>query len=71
MPAVTRLAGWKYKEGTTEEQKRQAKDDLLKLYVELAHLVNHAPIGMPTPSSLDLTSRLRMDPMQVARTTPS
>lgn len=45
MPAVTRLAGWKYKEGVTDEQKRFAKDTLLKLYEDLAHLVNHSPIG--------------------------
>ncbi|KZV63055.1 hypothetical protein PENSPDRAFT_224294 [Peniophora sp. CONT] len=45
MPAVTRLAGWKYKEGVTDEQKRFAKDAMLKLYEDLAHLVNHGPVG--------------------------
>lgn len=46
MPAVTRVAGWKYKEGTTDEQKRVNKDGLLRVYAELAHFVNHGPIGL-------------------------
>ena len=46
MPAVTRVAGWKYNEGVTEEQKRTIKDGLLKTYAECAHLVNHGPAGL-------------------------
>lgn len=46
MPAVTRVAGWKYKEGVTDEQKRVNKEGLLRVYAELAHLVNHGPIGL-------------------------
>ena len=46
MPAVTRVAGWKYNEGVTEEQKRTVKDGLLKTYTECVHLVNHGPAGL-------------------------
>ncbi|VDB91710.1 unnamed protein product [Peniophora sp. CBMAI 1063] len=52
MPAVTRLAGWKYTEGTSDERKRQARDSLLKLYTEVAHLVNHGPIAGKNISKL-------------------
>ncbi|KZV63054.1 hypothetical protein PENSPDRAFT_657640 [Peniophora sp. CONT] len=45
MPVVTRVAGWKYKDGTSDEQKRVNKEGLLRVYAELAHLVNHGPIG--------------------------
>ncbi|KZV63042.1 hypothetical protein PENSPDRAFT_758265 [Peniophora sp. CONT] len=52
MPAITRIAGWKHKEGTTDEQKRANKEGLLRIYTELAHLVNHGPIGGKNVSNL-------------------
>ncbi|KZV63056.1 hypothetical protein PENSPDRAFT_758279 [Peniophora sp. CONT] len=58
MPAVLRLAGWKYKEGTTDEQKLVAKDGLIRLYTDLAHLVNHDPIGGKNTSKLGLNKGL-------------
>ena len=48
MHAVTRIAGWKYKEGVSDEQKRFGSEGLLRIYGELAHLVNHPPKGMYT-----------------------
>lgn len=46
MAPVTRFAAFKYKAGTTEEQKRRALDGLIKLYEENAHMINHGPIGV-------------------------
>ncbi|KIP03532.1 hypothetical protein PHLGIDRAFT_235963 [Phlebiopsis gigantea 11061_1 CR5-6] len=45
MAPVTRFAAFKYKPGTTEEQKRKALDGLIALYEENAHLVNQGPTG--------------------------
>ncbi|EMD33485.1 hypothetical protein CERSUDRAFT_87328 [Gelatoporia subvermispora B] len=45
MAPVTRFAAFKYKAGTTNEQKRASLDGLLKLYEENAHLVNYGPRG--------------------------
>ena len=45
MAPVTRFAAFKYKAGTTDEQKRKVLDDLIKLYEENAHMVNHGPVG--------------------------
>ena len=45
MAPVTRFAAFKYKPGTTDEQKRQVLDGLIKLYEENAHMVNHGPVG--------------------------
>ncbi|VDB91709.1 unnamed protein product [Peniophora sp. CBMAI 1063] len=58
MPAVTRVAGWKYKEGVTDEQKRTTKDGLIKIYADLAHLVNHGPIGGKNIASMGLEKGL-------------
>ncbi|THV04054.1 hypothetical protein K435DRAFT_962039 [Dendrothele bispora CBS 962.96] len=45
MAPVVRFAAFKYKPGTTDAQKRQALDGLIKLYEENARMVNHGPVG--------------------------
>ena len=45
MAPVTRFAAFKYKPGTTDEQKRKALDGLIALYEENAHMVTHGPTG--------------------------
>lgn len=45
MPPVTRLAAFKYKPGTTNEQKKAALDGLIELYEVNKHLVNYGPKG--------------------------
>ncbi|TFY57465.1 hypothetical protein EVG20_g8540 [Dentipellis fragilis] len=45
MAPVVRFAAFKYKPGTTDAQKRQSLEGLLKLYEENARLVNHGPVG--------------------------
>ncbi|VDB91711.1 unnamed protein product [Peniophora sp. CBMAI 1063] len=54
MPAVTRLTAWKFVKGTTNEQKRQARGALLKLYSDLDRFVNHGPIGGKNISRFNL-----------------
>jgi hypothetical protein len=45
MPPVTRFAAFKYKPGTTDEQKRASLDGLVKLYEVNKHFVNYGPKG--------------------------
>lgn len=45
MVPVTRFAAFKYKSGTTDAQKRQALDGLIKLYNDNAYMVNHGPLS--------------------------
>ncbi|KAK0459008.1 uncharacterized protein EV420DRAFT_345087 [Desarmillaria tabescens] len=45
MAPVVRFAAFKYKPGTTDEQKRHALEGLIKLYEENARMVNHGPVG--------------------------
>ncbi|EGO02873.1 hypothetical protein SERLA73DRAFT_150463 [Serpula lacrymans var. lacrymans S7.3] len=45
MAPVTRFAAFKYKPGTTNEQKRASLDGLIKLYEDNAHMVDVGPRG--------------------------
>ncbi|KAF7441364.1 hypothetical protein PC9H_001714 [Pleurotus ostreatus] len=44
-PAISRFLGFKFKEGTTDEQKANAVKGLFKLYEDLARYVNQGPVG--------------------------
>lgn len=44
-PAISRFLGFKFKEGTTDEQKANAIKGLFKLYENLARYVNQGPVG--------------------------
>ncbi len=44
-PAISRFLGFKFKEGTTDEQKTNAIKGLFKLYENLARYVNEGPVG--------------------------
>lgn len=46
MSPVTRFAAFKYKSGTTDAQKRDILDRLIKLYEDNAHMVNIGPQGV-------------------------
>jgi hypothetical protein len=45
MPPITRFAAFKYKQGTTDQQKRAWLDGLIRLYAANADRVNFAPKG--------------------------
>ncbi|OSX67398.1 hypothetical protein POSPLADRAFT_1127555 [Postia placenta MAD-698-R-SB12] len=45
MAPVTRFAAFKYKSGTTDEQKRKILDGLIQLYKNNEHMINYGPRG--------------------------
>lgn len=55
MAPITRFAAFKYKPGTTIDQKREALAGLIKLYKDNERMVNHGPVGQslsPAPYRL-------------------
>lgn len=50
MAPVTRFAAFKYKSGTTDEQKRKILDGLIQLYKNNEHMINYGPRGKYTSS---------------------
>jgi hypothetical protein len=62
MPPITRFAAFKYKQGTTDQQKRAWLDGLVSLYAANADGVNFAPKGKKLAESLPSRLFVRSPP---------